>query len=153
MFLRLAWLVESMSVTSQWRWHFGMCREIVRLSAMVPASMASFLGRAGSTGLQLWLCVRCSVSVRICKCKLRQPEQVYLYTDAHLYCSVHASVPVYTVYMVYTVYIVYKVYMVYTVYTLNTMYTVYSSNCSVIQAMSLSTRETLQANVISQKYH
>ena len=39
-----------------------------------------FLGRAGSTGLQLWLCsvlfgVRCSVSVRIYKCKLRQPEQ------------------------------------------------------------------------------
>ena len=32
-----------------------------------------FLGRAGSTGLQLWLCVVwcCSVSVRICKCKLR----------------------------------------------------------------------------------
>ena len=81
------------------------------------------------------------MSVWICKCKMRQPEQVYLYTDAHLYCSVHASVPVYTVYMVYTVYIVYKVYMVYTVYTLNTMYTVYSSNCSVSQAMSLSTRE------------
>ena len=73
------------------------------------------LGRAGSTGLQLWLrsvCgVRCCpVSVRIYKCKMRQPEQVYLYTDAHLYCAVHASVPVYTVYMVYTVYTVYTMY-------------------------------------------